>query len=264
MNLLDRVTACDIAYMKCFCETKEQPDFIKFQDDLIPDMHSHNYIWVKNIENDNAFIQLIESEIVNNKKSGKNFCLIRCHTHINYSVLTQLSHVPEVSVSGYYAVDVSNPSNLSILSDSNKIKDCRVLKVDDAEMVEDILKLDLEHDEKELGREFCTRRVYRRKEVYLSGKGVDSYICYDKNKAVGNCDLFIHNDAAKIEDFAVSPRYQRKGYGTAILKSLIETALEKNVDIVYLEADEDSTAKEMYKKLGFVKVTDFTDLLFSF
>ena len=76
--------------------------------------------------------------------------------------------------------------------------------------------------------------------------------------------MFINNSIAKIEDFAVSPRHQRKGYGTTILKSLIEIALDKNVTIMYLETDEDGTAKEMYKKCGLFKVNDFTDLLFKF
>jgi len=131
-------------------------------------------------------------------------------------------------------------------------------------MLEDILALDLEHDEESIGRDFCTRRVYRRKDVYLSEKGVDSYICYHNNKPVGNCNLFIHNNIAKIEDFAVSPIHQRKGFGTTILKNLIEIAFEKGATIIYLEADEEDTAKEMYQKCGFYKVDEFTDLSFEF
>jgi spore maturation protein CgeE len=74
--------------------------------------------------------------------------------------------------------------------------------------------------------------------------------------------MFIYEDTAKIEDFAVTSQKQRKGYGTAILKALTEIALEKNVSVIYLETDEDDTAKEMYKKRGFYKVGELTDLIF--
>ena len=131
-------------------------------------------------------------------------------------------------------------------------------------MIDDLLTLDLEHDEESLGRDFCTRRVYRRKGIYLSNEGVDSYICYHDGKPVGSCDLFVHKDTAKIEDFAVSPNHQRKGFGTMLLKTLIEIALNKGVSVIYVEADEDDTAKEMYKKCGFYKVKEFMDLSFSF
>jgi len=256
MSVLNKIIRCDIAYIKCFCEASEKQDFIRFQDKLIPDMYCHNYTWVKNVKDDSTLIQLIESEIIHSENMGKDFCLIRCHVPVNNSILTQLPYAPEASVSGYYIFDVSNLPRLK------KIKESCVIKVDKAEMLEDLLKLDLEHDEESLGRDFCIRRVYRRKDIYLSNEGVDSYICYDNNTAIGSCDLFIHNGTAKIEDFAISPQNQRKGYGTTILKSLINIALDRNAPLVYLETDEGDTAKEMYQKCGFSKINDFTDLLF--
>ena len=256
MNTLEKIFECEIEYAKCFCQANEQQDFIRFQDELIPDMHYHNFTWIKNIENDLAIVKLIECEINYSKNAGRDFCLIRCHIPVNKAVLGKLKIEPEISISGYYVFDISNLSRL------NKVIDSSVVKVDNLEMIEDILKLDLEHDEESLGRDFCTRRVYRRKDVYLSNGGVDSYICYHNNKAIGNCDLFKNKHTAKIEDFAISPQNQRKGYGSTILKSLIEIALAGNVTIIYLETDEDDTAKEMYQKCGFYKVNNLTNLLF--
>ena len=198
MSILNKIIECEIEYLKCFCKANEQQNFIRFQDNLMPDMYCHNYTWVKSINDDNALLKLIESEINYSKNAGKNFCLIRCHIPIGNSILTQLAqlpHKPEVSLSGYYVFGVSNLPNLSI------IKDCSVVKVKNDEM---------------------------------------------------------------IEDFAVSPQNQRKGYGTTILKSLIEIALERDADIVYSETDEGDAAKEMYKKCGLFKMNDFTDLLFNF
>jgi len=98
----------------------------------------------------------------------------------------------------------------------------------------------------------------------LSSEGIDSYVCYHNKKAVGNCDLFIHNGIAKVEDFAISPNYQRKGFGTTLLKEVIEIAFCKDAAIIYLETEPEGTAKEMFQKCGFYKLNEFTDLSFEF
>ena len=257
MSVLSKIIKCEIEYTKCFCVADEHQDFIRFKDDLIPDMWYHNYTWIKSAESDAALIQLIENEILHSRNNGKDFCLLRCHVPVNRSSMVQLSCEPEISVAGYYVLDTSQLPRMT------QTRDTTVIKVDKAEMLEDMLMLDLEHDEESLGKDFCTRRVYRRKDIYLSDEGIDSYICYHNSNAVGNCNLFLHDGVAKIEDFAVSPNHQRKGFGTALLKALIEISLRKNATTIYLEADEDDTVKEMCQKCGFYKVNEFTDLSFN-
>jgi len=257
MKTIDKIMRCERKYAECFCIASEQQDFTRFRDALIPDMYYHNYTWVKNAKDDLALIRLIEDEINCSKRTGRDFCLVRCPMPVSKSILAQLSHTPEVAMSGYYLFDISDLPKL------NSTAQCSIHKVDKPEMVEDILRLDLEHDEDSLGGDFCTRRVYRRKDVYLSNEGVDSYVCYDSDGAVGSCDMFIFGDTAKIEDFAILPRKQRKGYGTAILKILIDIAIKRNATTIYLETDTDGGAQQMYLKCGFSKVFEFTDLIFT-
>jgi spore maturation protein CgeE len=66
--------------------------------------------------------------------------------------------------------------------------------------------------------------------------------------------LFTHKGIAKIEDFSVIPMHQRKGYGTTILKALLDAAIKEDSHTIYLVTDEDDTAKEMYKRIGFSKI----------
>lgn len=75
--------------------------------------------------------------------------------------------------------------------------------------------------------------------------------------------MFIHDGIAKIENFSVSPSHQRKGYGTTILKTLIEHTLNQHAHAIYLIIDEDDTAKELYLKCGFHKMGEKTELFFS-
>jgi len=247
---------CERKYLECFCRATERQDFIRYRDALMPDMYYHNFTFLKNIKED-TFITFIESELDYSKSEAKDFCLLRCHTPVNPSMLTALSCTPEVSVAGYYVLDLSNEIK------SNPVVHSCVHKIDKPEMLEDLLCLDLQHDEQSMGREFCTRRVYSRKDVYLSEQGVDCYICYSNGRAVGSGDLFAYGNTAKIEDFSIVPQEQRKGYGTALLKTLIDVEQSKNATAVYVETDEGDTAKQMYQKCGFHKIYECTDLLFT-
>jgi len=257
VEIIDKIIKCEHKYLECFCLTTEQQDCIRFWDDLIPDCYSHNYTWVKSEKNDSILNQLVESEIDYSKSQHKNFCWLRCHTLVNKTVLESLCHTPEISMSGYYVFDISK-----ILKLSHAAK-CEVLKVNKPEMIEELLchELKMEGDNPDI--DFCTRKIYRHKDIYLADTNLNSYICYDIDGVVGSCDLFIFGDTAKIEDFSVLPQKQRKGYGTAILKTLINIAIEKNVNTIYLETDESGTAKTMFEKCGFTKVYEFIDLLFS-
>ncbi|MEG2918437.1 MAG: GNAT family N-acetyltransferase [Clostridium sp.] len=117
-------------------------------------------------------------------------------------------------------------------------------------MVEDLVLLDLIQDSETLKEDFCQRRAISMGQASLSEIPVDTYICYYDKIPVGSCQLFLYNGLAKIEDFTVSPEYQRRGIGTNILKYVIDIALLKKVEVIYLSADEEDTAKEMYKKNG--------------
>ena len=259
MNILEKIFNCEIEYTSCFCQVTKHQDFIRFQDDAIPDMYYHNYTCVINAENDAALVQFIESEIARNQNESKDFCLIRCYTPVGESIAGQLTHEPDISVSGHYMYDFAGHAEFVMPEDK------RIVRVSNDGLLEEMLNLDLAHDEESLGIDFCTRRVYRRRDAYFSDGSLDAYICYYNGVAVGSCSLFIHGDIAKIEDFAVLPQYQRKGIGTAIIKNLIDVAWRNNVTVVYLETDEDDTAKEMYIKCGFYRVgDDITDLIFRF
>lgn len=251
-----KIVECEIEYTKCFSQVFENEDIIRFRDNQLNDMYYHNYTYIKKLTSEIELKGIIQDEISLRLLEKGNFCNILLDFAVNSSVLSMFEHNPDISRNGYYSFDMSQFSRL------NSLPGCTIKKVINQEMVEDILYCDLQHDEEEIGKDFCTRRSYRRGKVYISDEGVNSYVCYHNGDIIGNCDLFIFNGIAKIEDFAVIPSYQRKGYGTAILKALIDIAIKDNAHTVYLLTDEDDTAKEMYQKIGFNKIGERTDLFF--
>ncbi|MGG7164618.1 GNAT family N-acetyltransferase [Clostridium ihumii] len=252
-----KIIECELEYLKCFSEFEQDDAIIRFFDSSLQDMYFHNYTYVKNAMDKSMLKSIIENEIKIRLHNKHNFCNILLTSEIDKSSIPSFNYKEALSTFGFYSF------NLSKLSKLNSREDCIVKIVSNKKMLDDILFCDLAHDEETLGRDFCTRRCYRRGQVYLSDKGVNSYICYHNDKIIGNCDLFIHNGVAKIEDFAVIPKYQRMGYGTTILKHLINIALKENCIICYLDTDEDDTAKEMYEKIGFTKLFERNNLFFN-
>ena len=256
MNIRE-IIECELAYSKCFCIFDENERLIRFSDKLLPDMYDHHYTYIKQYSSIQKLEELVKEEMSNRLFEGKDFCKILLDADFNASSFSINRHEASIGKYGYYQFDIAN------LHLMKKQDDCTVIKVENQSMLNDRLTLDKEFDEKTYGIDFCTRRVNRRGKVYLSNHGVDSYICYFNDTPVGSCDLFVHEGVAKIEDFAVSPFHQRKGYGTTILKALIKEALNQHAHTLYLITDEDDTAKEMYLKCGFHKIGEKTELFFS-
>ncbi len=251
-----KIIECEFEYTKCFSKFCENENIIRFRDNQLNDMYYHNYTYIKKVMSEIELKRIIQDEISLRLSEKSDFCNIILNSVSNNSLLSMLKYKPEISTNGYYSFDISHFSRL------NAVSGCTIKKVSNKEMVDDILFCDLQHNEERLGKDFCTRRCYRRGKVYVSDKGVNSYVCYHNGDIIGNCDLFMNKGVAKIEDFAVIPTYQRKGYGTTILKALIDIAIKENAHTVYLVADEDDTAKEMYQKIGFDKIGERADLFF--
>ena len=256
MNIGKEIIECEIEYSKCFSEFLEETAVIRFWDNQLEDMYCHNYTYIKKAVTEEELKEIIKKEISLRLSAKGTFSHIYLNFGVSSSLLCSLEGKPRLSTKGYYSFDISYFSKLKAHTG------CTVKRVTNQHMIEDILYSDLQHDEESLGRDFCTRRCYRRGKVYLSDKGVNSYICYDNGEVIGTCDLFIHKGTAKIEDFSVIPKYQHQGYGTTILRFLIATALNETCHTIYLVTDEEDTAKEMYQKIGFSKIGERTDLFF--
>lgn len=246
---------CEMAYYQCFSESEESDATIRFVDEKLLDMYDHNYTYVKEKLEEKRLEAIINEEVNRSKREEKTFCKFDL-PYMPNEIHEVDGIAPEVSRLGIYEFLSEDTSHL------NGNDECVMKQIVNEEVLDDLVFLDLIHDRERLGEDFCKRRAYRRGRVYLKEGGVDSYICYHEGRPVGNVDLFIYNGMAKIEDFAVIPSEQRKGYGTAMIKYLIDLAKSKGVKRIYLVTDEEDTAKEMYRKLGFEKLGEKVEIFY--
>jgi spore maturation protein CgeE len=96
----------------------------------------------------------------------------------------------------------------------------------------------------------------------LKDNSVEAYLCYHGDDLIGRCDLFISGDVAKIEDFSIIQKYQRMGFGSTLLRNMIEIAIDRNCETVYLVTNELDSAKYMYEKNGFDKIGQMSEIRF--
>ncbi len=248
---------CEIAYSKCFCDCFEDQDVLRYRNSLLPDMYDHNFTYIKNHLDNSRIFELIQNEISLRIAEHQNFCKAMFTFPMDDDVLPSMfSPKPEITKLGFYIL------NQKTHMDLKGNDDCSVLQINNSQRADHKTYYDLLLDKDRLGEDFCRRRATLHNSVYLNDSDVNAYICYHNEKPVGACELYLHNGVAKIEDFTVLPGEQRKKYGTSILKHLITLAYERKAQTIYLLTDEEDTAKEMYRKLGFIKTDEITELMF--
>ncbi|TVX92642.1 GNAT family N-acetyltransferase [Paenibacillus agilis] len=245
----------EIAYTSLFSQSHEEEHLIRFWDDEIPDMYSHNYSLIKEHSTDLA--GMIINELTLRKEQNKDFLRIEMNFDVDNEILEKLPIKPEVAIYDYMYIKTEQYRNI------NGNTSCVVKKAITDEIIADGKKVDILACQQSMGLEFATRRIDRKSKVYqVPNSPLDLYVCYVADIPVGNCELMTLENIAKIEDFDILEGHQRKGYGSAVIRYLLQSAYEKNVKHAYLITDHSDTAKEMYKKCGFEKVGYKTELHF--
>ena len=253
MDTRDNLLRCVDAFTACFSQTDADETLTRYRDDRIQDMYDHNLSILHGEIGDAALAGLITAEMSLCKSEGKDYCQVR-HDGDGAPVIN--GFIPEVSHYGLYhrACDVP----LAAAGNTG----CEIVRAETMRHIDGRCSVELAGYADAYGADFCRRKNARNAEVYLAPGGVDTYVCYTGGRAVGKADLFLHGSVAMIEDFDMIVDCQRKGYGTAILRALMEAAAAHGAKTALLVADMGDTAKEMYEKLGFAHLPGRTGLLY--
>jgi ribosomal protein S18 acetylase RimI-like enzyme len=71
------------------------------------------------------------------------------------------------------------------------------------------------------------------------------------SEVVSYTDLYLRDRAAQIEDVGTLPEHRGRGYATAVILKAIEEARSAGASLVFLFAEAEGRAKELYRRLGF-------------
>jgi spore maturation protein CgeE len=256
MELIERILDTEIEYVKMFSNVIEDNQTLTFIDSAIPDMYTHNFVLYRSTEGLHAFIS---EELNKEANKAKGFFRIETPYPIDESFINTLPIKPQICTYDLMAIATRRYSQL------NGNPDCHILCADTKKVLEDGISVDIAANQQGMGVDFATRRINRKTHVYKNNeKPIQWFVCYNGDRPIGNIEYMPSNGIVKLEDFDILENFQKKGFGTSVLKCLLEKAFHDNIDYAYLITDRSDTAKEMYKKCGLEKVGGKTELLFFF
>ncbi len=254
---LDKYFQVEKMYIHNFSTSEENEQVIRFSDNKLQDMYTHNFTLIKKEEN---LLSILRNEIGIRKREKKEFLRIETYFEINSSILSQLSIKPEISIYDFMNIDTHQHFKI----DGNKQGELK--EACTKEVLEKGMIADEKTNQEEMG-DFAKVRIKRKADIYQDRNSkIKFYVLFLGDEAIGTCEMMMvkERNIAKIEDFDILKAYRRKGFGSFVLKSLLEIAYKHQIDEIYLITDHDDTAKDMYKKCGFRKIGEKYEYFFSF
>lgn len=258
--MIDYLIDSDLEYIRCFSEELEKEQIRRFYDCNLEEMYGNNITVLKDRFSNEDIVKIINKEIMERKKAHKRFLVVELQGRITRDVLSAIKIKPTlISELDYMIIDTKKYKDL-------KSRDnCQFIKVNSENEYKKLVDFSILDNAPYMGKAFSRDRINRKVLAYKEkNNGIYSFLCYSNNIAVGSCEMFIKGKIAKIEDFGVLQSYQGKGYGTTMIKHLLAKADEKGFAFAYVVTDSNDTAKYMYKKCGFLKVGEKTQILYSF
>lgn len=251
---------CEMHYIQAFSEVTVGEKIDQYADEHLVDMYAHNFSFIKKSCSLVEILKHIKEQEDARKRKG--FLQLyfedgRTEQDIQ-SIVEATTFKLEVETLGRYRLQDN-----ALVNSWREVEGCKVIVEADEKAVEDGVKLDVATDGERLGEDFCTRRARRFGEVSINNPHFYNHLIYKDGQCIGNCVLFVHEGVAKVESFVILPEQRGKGYGITLFKAVCQKALEVGAKTIYLNADEEDTPKELYKKLGFEKVGVHYELLWA-
>ncbi len=241
-KLISEIIAAELKYYSLFAEAERLEYGIRFTDQNIPDMFCHNFLWFDGPQE--KLKKAYDEEQTYRKVMGQAMLQIELFDKSPSDITVKL---PGAEISEQFVM--SAPLEKVAAAGSKPEAFCRLAETD-----EDYMR-GREIDIISFGPEyagFAGRRFDRKLPVYRdSQSGINHLVCTSNEINVGNCDLFIYEKAANVEDFDILEEFQHQGYGTSVLAYAAEISVDKGAEYMFIIVDSDNSAVEMYRKNGF-------------
>ncbi|MBP3950898.1 GNAT family N-acetyltransferase [Bacillus suaedae] len=252
--LLNRFLEMEREYVRLFSEVTEGEGAISYADAKLPEMYCHNFTLY---HSEQGLVDWICNELSKAKTKTRGFLQVETPYFISNELIDCLPFKPQITRFDLMYIETKrfgerkgNPATI-------------IRSAEDRSVLEDGIKVDIAANEQGMGLDFAKRRIGRKTDIYNDvNKQMNLFVCYLNEKPIGNIEYMTSKGIVKLEDFDILNEYQRQGYGTAVLQYLLRKAFHENIELAYLVADSEDTAKDMYKKNGFIKIGEKTQLLF--
>lgn len=233
MNL-NEIIKTEMCYVSLFSKRIATKSGYVFYDDSQKDKYAHNFMML--LKNPISIDELSEYE---QKQKENGFVIYRLENQIQMDFKDY-----EEENCGYFSASIHE---LKVLN--HKAYDISLLDPNDDHFFDYMYQEDLE-----FGKSYAKGNIKRQKEVLQKNSHCFFYIkAIFKEEVVGNLNAFIDGKYAKIDEFYVKEKFQRQGIGSALMSYMINLLKNKGVTDVYLVTNLSDTAKDLYKRMGYIQ-----------
>lgn len=241
--------ATEIAYVSQFSTITRTTDYLIAKDDLQKDKYFHNFMMIHSDDVSEDDLTLYES-----RQKSEGFVIFRFEDK-NSQTFSMLRNY-QLETYGYFHAKIDSLHINSAIS-------CDIDRVDpytDDTFFEFLFNEDLPY-----GEDYARNNALRQRMVLKEHSNNYFYLkLVLEGEIIGDINACIQSHVAKIDDFNIMEKHQRKGYGSALMRAMIEVLKGRGVQDVYLVTDMDDTAKDLYVRLGFNHVASYRQYFGSF
>lgn len=255
--MINKLRNVELEYVRCFAEEKEFESHIEFRDEMFRDSYTGNVSVIKRDIDDEELIDVINKEVKVFRERRGHFLNIEVNKYISQDIIKNLMRKPK-------RVDRFN----YLLIDSIKYRDLEengqlfLKDVKSNSEFKNLIDVNVKDNEKALGRSYALYRIKRKIKSYKDTRNnLESYLCYYDNKPIGSCEVLRIDNICKIEDIGILEKYRGKGFGTYMINKILENNHKRGIEYTYLISEEKSKAENLYKRLGFTKLSEKTQLI---
>ena len=233
MNL-NEIIKTEMCYVSLFSKRIATKSGYVFYDASQKDKYAHNFMML--LRNPITIEELSEYE---QKQKENGFVIYRLENDLH--IKTDYNEVEEY---GYFTAPI----------DQLKIKKDKFCDISLLDPHDDLFYEFMYQEDLEFGEPYAKGNIKRQKEVLLQHKDQFFYIkVMVGHEIVGNLNAFIDGKYAKIDEFYVKEQFQRQGIGSALMSYMINLLKSKGITDVYLVTNMRDTAKELYKRMGYIQ-----------
>ena len=240
-------------YLQYFSEAEEHEHFIRFADHGLPSMYSHNCVLLKETLDSAELHTQIEALFADAQEHDARHLYIVLHPNLEFAM-----NAWEADVFDLFSL-LYMTTHLDEYCGARPNAACTVYEATTPSLYQDAMVCDiaasLTEGEEHVDYGFAYQRASRKRLVLeYHAPALSQYVAYLNAIPAGKCEVSLHDEILRPESFSVVAGFQRKGIGTALLNKIVADGKTRGCKEMFVIADSNDTAKEMYRKVGFQPV----------
>lgn len=256
--MLEKLRGIEDAYMELLCEKESTGSTDIYSNSFVHEIYAWNFTLVKKLTSEEDIKFYVTKHLSDMKKNGMTFFKTVFHPNIKLSQ----EFLAWAAMTGFEISKINYmiaPKEFDIHLKNDPA--CVIKQAETAEEIQMGVECAMKFDEPRMGFELARKKWEKKRTLYLN-KSMVFYICYVDECPIGHCDRFEKDSVVKFEEFTVLNEYQGMGYGSKMLKKMIDDENKQCNRSVYVVTDAEGEDHNIYYKFGFDLVGEETELFF--